>query len=448
MATNSSAQYQAAIRRQLSKEVLPLVQRSLVAYQFADKQKIQHGAGVTWTATRFNRLPLPFAPLSEGVPPVGETLQISQVTGVALQWGDKVTLTDVAVTTTMYDLIQQAKRLLAVQIKELRERNTYAVLLGGSQVNYVNSRGSRALLVAGDVMDTVTLNRTYSDLENLGAPFYNGQLEPDIQRDIGTGPRNSQKGPMAAEHYVSIMSPLVENDLRQNATIVQAWSYSDVGRLYINEVGYWAGIHFTKSNMLPRWVGAAQVNGTAGTSGNLATGTYYLIVTGTDSLNQFGEQIICQVSNSMSVTGPNGSIAFTTPATAGYTYTAYIGTSTTPAQVGLTTSGPATGPYAGQAVQLPPSTAVTLTGLGVFQVPPAAPATGVTVYPTFIFGSDYFACTILDDITWTFLTDPDKSDPINQLRIVGWKDFEGYVIKNQQFGCRIESSVSNSGAFG
>lgn len=448
MAVNSSAQYQAAIRRQLSKEVLPLVQRSLVAYQFADKQKIQHGAGVTWTATRFNRLPLPFAPLSEGVPPVGETLQISQVTGVALQWGDKVTLTDVAVTTTMYDLIQQAKRLLAVQIKELRERNTYAVLLGGAQVNYPNNRGARALLVAGDVMDTVTLNRTYSDLENLGAPFYNGQLEPDIQRDIGTGPRNSQKGPMAAEHYVSIMSPLVENDLRQNATIVQAWSYSDVGRLYINEVGYWAGIHFTKSNMLPRWVGAAQVNGTAGTSGNLATGTYYLIVTGTDSLNQFGEQIICQVSNSMSVTGPNGSIAFTTPATAGYTYTAYIGTSTTPAQVGLTTSGPATGPYAGQAVQLAPSTVVTLTGLGVFQVPPAAPATGVTVYPTFIFGSDYFACTVLDDITWTSLFDADKSDPLNQLRIVGWKDFEGYVIKNQQFGCRIESSVSNSGTFG
>src|SRR4051812_38810319 len=110
MATNTSSQYQAAMRRQLSKEALPLVQKSLVIDQFLEKKKMEKGAGVTWTATRFNRLPLPSAPLSEGVAPVGETLQISQVTGVALQWGDKVTISDVAITTTMYDLLQQAKR--------------------------------------------------------------------------------------------------------------------------------------------------------------------------------------------------------------------------------------------------------------------------------------------------------------------------------------------------
>src|SRR5262245_45638604 len=196
MATNTSAQYLGAIRRQLSREVLPITQRYLVAYQFATKKKMEKGAGVTWTATRFNRLPLPQAPLSEGVPPIGETLQISQVTGVALQWGDKITLTDVAVTTTMYDLIQQSKRLLAVQIAETHERNAFSSLMGGTQVNYVNTRGARASLVAGDVMDITTITRTYADLENLGAPFYNGQMEPDVKRDIGHGPKASEMGPM------------------------------------------------------------------------------------------------------------------------------------------------------------------------------------------------------------------------------------------------------------
>src|SRR5262245_23512591 len=103
MANNTSYQYQGAVRRQLSKEVLPIAVRYLVAYQFADKRTLEKGNGVTWTGTRFNRLTLPASPLSEGVPPVGESLTISNVTGVALQWGDKVTLTDVAVTTTMYD---------------------------------------------------------------------------------------------------------------------------------------------------------------------------------------------------------------------------------------------------------------------------------------------------------------------------------------------------------
>src|SRR5580765_3466793 len=112
MATNTSVQYPPALRRQRAKGVLPIAQRYLVAYQHASKKKMEEGAGVTWTATRFNRVPLPFAPLSEGVPPIGEQLSISQVTGVALQWGDKITLTDVAVIVTMYDLIKQARRLL------------------------------------------------------------------------------------------------------------------------------------------------------------------------------------------------------------------------------------------------------------------------------------------------------------------------------------------------
>ncbi len=451
MAINYSGNYGATVRRQLSREVLPLVQRSLVAYQFAEKKKMEKGAGVTWTATRFNRLPLPFAPLSEGVPPVGETLPYSQVTGVALQWGDKVTLTDVAVNTTLYDLVAQARRLLAVQVKELHERNTYAALMGGTQVNYVNQRGSRALLQAGDVLDVTTINRTYADLENIGAPFYNGQLEPNIQRDITTGPRNADKAPLKAEHYVAIVSPLVEQDLRQNATIVTAWSYSDHSKLYINEVGYWAGITFTKSNMLPRFTGVAGVAGTAVASGgSLATATYQIQVTGTDTLNQFGEQLIYQITTGIGFTGPTGSITLTTPATAGFPYSVYMGSGAGPTQLALTssTAAPTSGPLAGQATQLPASTAITLTGLGAYQIPPAAPATGVTVYPSFVFGKQYFACLELEDISYTFLGDADKSDPLNQLRVIGCKFMQGWLILNQQFGARIESSVSNPGTFG
>jgi N4-gp56 family major capsid protein len=453
---NVSSQYNAAMRRMLSKETLPITVRYLVAYQFATKKRLEKGAGVTWTATRFNRLTLPFQPLSEGVPPIGEQLSISQVTGVALQWGDKVTLTDVAVTTTMYDLIKMSKDRLGIQIAETHERNTFASLMGGTQTNYVNQRGARASLVAGDVLDTVTLNRTYSDLENLGAPFYNGQVEANVSREIEHGASASEKGPKSSEHYVAIISPLVENDLRQNQTIVNAWSFSDVTRLYINEVGYWSGIHFTKSNMMPRFVGNASSGATytPGTSGSLATGTYYIQVTGTDMLNQFGEQQIYQVSGAQSVTGPNGSINVTVPSTTDYTYSVYISTSssTSPVNLGLTSTAgvgaPTTGPAAGNATQINPGSTVTITGLGVFIVPPAAPATGVTVYPTFVFGSDYFACTILEDISWTNLFEADKSDPLNQLRVIGWKMFEGFVICNQQFGCRIESSVSNSGSFG
>jgi hypothetical protein len=100
------------------------------------------------------------------------------------------------------------------------------------------------------------------------------------------------------------------------------------------------------------------------------------------------------------------------------------------------------------ATQLPPGATVVLTALGVSQTPPAAPATGLTVFPTFVIGKDFYSCIDLDSTKMTYLTTADKSDPLNQLRIVGWKKFYGFLISNQQFGCRIESTSAFTATFG
>jgi len=449
LATNTSAQFQADIVRILDKETLEVAQRFLVLYQFADKKTMPKNMGTSWTATRFNRFPVPFAPLTEGTPPIGETLTISQVTGVALQWGDKVTFTDVATVTIQHDLLHEATERLGMQVAELRERNGWNAALAGTQVNYVNQRGARASLVAGDVLDPNTVNRTVANLKNLGAPLWSGQTGETVQRGIDHNARGSSGRPMTHEHYVALGSPLVMNDLAMNPTVVQAWSYSDVTRLYINEIGYWRGMHFCESNMTPTFVGVASVTGSAATTGSLATGTYALQVTGWDTQNNY-ETRIYQVQTGISVTGPNGSITLTTPNTAGFTYAVYISQagSTNILNLGTSAAGPTTGPYAGQAFQIPANTAITVTNIGIFQVPPAAPATGVTVFPTLVFGQRAFACLKLENISWTRLFEADKSDPLNQLRVIGYKYFEGWVILNQQFMARIESTASNTGTFG
>ena len=91
---------------------------------------------------------------------------------------------------------------------------------------------------------------------------------------------------------------------------------------------------------------------------------------------------------------------------------------------------------------------VAITGIGMAQVPPAAPATGVTVYPTFIFGRGAYAQVVLDNVKMTYLKEPDKSDPLNQLRVVGWKNFYGTLIQNSQFMMRIESASAFNATFG
>ena len=448
MAVNTSGNFAADIEAYIADKTLPLARRQLVVYQFGDPLSLPKGRGVSYTASRYIRVPLPFAPLAEGIPPVGELLTLQQVTATALQWGDKITITDVAEMTIKHPLFKKAIELTGLQIAETLERNTFNNLNGGSQVNYVNSRGARASLVAGDVANVHELNRATAMLVNLGAPRFMGDEMTNTKLDADTL-RGQDKSPKIP-HYTCVLHPFVAGDLRENSQINQAWSFSDINKLYNHEVGQWAAIRFCESNLVPTWTGVAAIQGGIAATGALATGNYKIVVTAQDSQNQYESQIY-QLSNTIAVVGPNGSITVVLPTLAGYTFNVYVantGTNATPVNLGLSSAGPTAGPLVGQATQMAGAQTVTITGLGIAQVPPAAPGTGVTVYPSYIFGRGAYGQVTLDDVKFTYLKDADKGDPLNQLRIVGWKCFYGTIISNQQFFMRLESASAFNATFG
>ncbi len=446
---NVASQFQADTSNYIAKKTLPLARRQIVVSQFGEPLTLPKGFGVNYTATRVNRLPLPQAPLGEGVPPVGESMTISQVTGTAQQWGDSVQITDVAELTIYHPPFKKAIELIGLQVAETVERNCFNSLLSCTQVNYVNSRGSRAALVAGDVLDTQTVLRTAAALKTLGAPRFMGDEQTDTKYPLGEGDQGrGSKSPRGMPHYAGVCHTLIVADWSQNTTVILARTYSDLNRLYNYEIGEWGGTRWCDSNLVPSFTGVAAVQGTAGSAGSLATNAgYQIIVTGSDNINQY-ESRIYQVSNAINVTGPTGSISVTMPATAGFTYSVYLGTSASPTALATSASGPTVGPLAGMATQLAPSSVVILTGIGVTQVPPAAPATGVTVYPSFLFGQGAYGQVLLDNIKFVYLKEADKSDKLNQLRIVGWKMFHGFMILNQQFLARIESTSAFTSSFG
>jgi len=448
MAVNTVSSFQADVEQYIADKTLPLVRRQLVVYQFGDPLDLPKGRGATYTATRYQRVPLPFAPLSEGVPPAGELLTIQQVSATALQWGDKITITDVAELTIKHPLFKKAVELTGLQVSETLERNTFNALMGFTQVNFVNSRGSRASLVTGDVINIHEMNRAFSMLLTLGAPRFDGDEMTDTKIDASAGGARASSNPRTMPHYVAVLHPFVAGDFRENSAVNQAWSYSDINRLYNYELGEWSGIRFCMSNLVPSFVGVAVITATAAGGGNLTAGTYAVQVTASDNQNQF-ESRIYQVQTGL-VVGANGTISVVLPALTGYTFNVYVSQpgSTSPVNLGLTTAGPTVGPMQGQATQLAPGQTVVITGIGTAQVPPAAPATGVTVYPTFIFGRGAYGQIKLDDVKFTYLKEGDKSDPLNQLRIVGWKCFYGTLIQNQQFAMRLESTSAFNLTFG
>jgi N4-gp56 family major capsid protein len=436
--TNTAPSFAADIVPYIADEVLPLARRQLVAYQFGEPITLDVNRGVTYTASRYQRLPLPFAPLQEGVAPTGEAMTLAQVSATAQQWGDLVRLTDVANLTIFHPLFQQACQLVSLQMPETLERNTFNTLISGTQVNFANNRANRAAIIATDVMSPHEANRIFGSMAQYGVPRFMGDEREDMMIEAGAY-RDPSKSPAMMPHYVALMSPLVSQDMRENAQVNTAWAFSDINRLYNNELGPFGGVRYVESNMVPFWVGNAAVSGTAGTAGTLGTASYFIQVTGSPSQTSV-EQQIYQVSGAIAVTGPSGSIAVTLPTLPGFVFNVYIGTTASPTNLGLSSSGPGVGPLAGQATQLASGSTVIITGIGAAQTPPAAPATGVTVFPTIFIGNHSYGQVLLENPEFHYLTGADKSDPNNQIRIVSWKLFYGSIILNQAFMARVESS--------
>jgi hypothetical protein len=363
-----------------------------------------------------------------------------QVTATAQQWGDSVIVTDVANLTIKHPIFQQAIQLVSLQLPETLERNTLNTLVAANQVNFANGRANRAALVATDVLSPHESNKIVGSLLNYGAPRFNGDEREDMMIEAGSY-RDPSKSPAIMQHYVALIHPLAAQDMRENAQVNTAWAYSDINRLYNNELGPFGGVRFVETNMMPYWVGNALVTGTASASGGTlgTSATYNIIVTGSPVLTSV-EQQIYQVSGNISVTGPSGSISVTLPFKPGYVFNVYIGTTASPTNLATCALGPSVGPLAGQATQLPSGAVVVLTGVGVAQTPPAAPATGVTVFPTIFIGNHSYGQVLLENPEFFYLTGADKSDRLNQTRVVSWKVFYGSIILNQAFLARCESS--------
>lgn len=439
--TNASSGFTADVENYIQEEVEPLARRQLVAYQFGKPLRLDINRGTTYTASRYERLPLPYAQLQEGVAPAGESMTLFQVSATAQQWGDLVRITDVANLTIKHPLFQQAIQLVSLQMPETLERNTLNTLLAGNQINYVNSRASRAALVATDVLSPTEVYRAVGSMETYGVPHFMGDEREDLMIEAGAR-KDMSRSPAVMQHYVALIHPLPVQDMRQNATVANAWAQSDVNRLYNNDIGEWGGVRFCKTNMMPYWLGVADpaTNTPSAIGGSLATGNYFIQITASPAQTSV-EQRIYQVSGTVAVTGPTGSISVVLPTLANYVFNVYIGTTSSPVNLGLApASGPTTGPLAGQATQLASGSTVVITGIGAAQTPPAAPATGVYVFPTIFIGNHSYGQVLLENPEFNYLTGADKSDPLNQTRVVSWKVFYGSIILNQAFFMRTESS--------
>ena len=410
-------------------ELLDRAEKDTVFWALCEKSTIPKGSGKTVQFTRYERLPLPEAPLEESVTPVATPITLSTVDAVLDQWGAVVSMSDIVVLIIKHPLVQQARELLTIQHNELVDREVQLVAMGSTNVYFGGNKTSRASLTSGDVLTTDDIRRMIARLRQNGAPTWSGSM------------------------YKGVVDPFVEMDISKDTTFQLASSYSQISTLKDAVIGRWMGVEWMRSNGIPILTAMAAGDYTIAAAGSvtavpgatLFTGgsTVRVLVTKVDP--QTGFETAVSAEQAVTNAADFGATVVITAGAATGTYKVYstlmngaIGTATLQLRIKHTAlvADTITLVKGGSPT---PSTAFVVTGSGPV-APPPAPAS-VNVHISYVMGRGFLGATTLDSLkTYIVPAQASESDPLAQRTKAGWKQLFKALVLNPDFGTRVESA--------
>ena len=134
--TTGAAGMTAEMKTYYEKTLLDLAEPALVHDQFGDSYPIPANNGKTIEFRKYDALPKATTPLTEGVTPAGQALNVTTVTAEVHQYGGWVPLTDMLDLTAIDNNIVQATNVLASQGGRTMDTIVRDILNGGTNVIY------------------------------------------------------------------------------------------------------------------------------------------------------------------------------------------------------------------------------------------------------------------------------------------------------------------------
>lgn len=437
-----------------------LIRRSmlrLVTASVCDKVKQAKGTGKVAHFIRYKRMFVPLGTLTEGVAPGNSTFEVDEVTVTLDQYGDVIRMSDVVQLTTLHPVLQQAIELLADNAQRVIDREIQIVWFAGTNIQYGDSSvTSRRTVTAAMKISNTIIQRARITLVDTGVAPRTGPSAPNAGR-VKVGGADSAKSINGSNHYLAICGPQVMGDVQDSSTSFGSWVsamvYQGKQELYNCEVGLWLGCRWVETNFIPKFTmlgstTAAVVSGlafgtntpvvTAVTTGGSLTSatTYFYKVTRKSLLRGFEEDISVAHSTASTATGDNESFTFNfTGLTAGYVFNLYFDTvqaggTGTDATMRLVSENIAVG------------TTVTVTAVpttGAFPPDNVNTTLTPTIHPVYFIGKEMCNWVGLQELS-TPMSKPGAttSDPLDQIRTVGYKFMAKAVIVDQTRLLRVE----------
>lgn len=172
----------------------------LVHAEFGQKKPIPAGAGKTIEFRKFSPLPKALAPLSEGVTPKGNSLNVSTVESTVEQYGDYITMSDMLTMSSVDNVVLETQNVLGDQAGRTLDTVIREKVNAGTNVQYADGKADRNVLVGGqpnyednDYLSVAAVKRAVATLKrNNAAPFKDGSyvaiIHPDVANDLTNDP--------------------------------------------------------------------------------------------------------------------------------------------------------------------------------------------------------------------------------------------------------------------
>ena len=204
---------------------------NLVHDQFGQKRPIPANGGKVIEFRKFAPLAKAMTPLTEGVTPAGNSLEVSTITSEVAQYGDFIVQSDVLELTALDNTILEATKLLGRQAGLTLDTVVRNVLQSGTNVTYCPK-------VAEDGTKTAVTSRT--GLDNTC------QLTVDVINQVVAKLR-AQNAPTINGKYVAIIHPYVAYDLMSDPRWIECHKYAKPENLYEGEIGEIGGVRFVQT---------------------------------------------------------------------------------------------------------------------------------------------------------------------------------------------------------
>ncbi len=203
----------------------------LVHDQFGQKHPIPKNGGKTIEFRKYSPLPKLTTPISEGVTPDGQSLNMTTIEATVAQYGGYITLSDVLLLTAIDNNLVQATKLLGAQAGATLDTITREVLNGGTNVIFSGGKEAREDLDATSLLTVDDVKKAVRLLKNQNAEQISGS-------------------------WVGIIHPDIAYDLTNDPAWKDVKTYSDPSDIYEGEIGKIYGVRFVETTEAKVWANA------------------------------------------------------------------------------------------------------------------------------------------------------------------------------------------------